>query len=118
MFLDNREGNVVAVATQSAAVRFVTPFLSLSKLGNSALRNLGFNGNAGLVTVAASTSVLEAMGILTDLQVTGIPVLDEIGHIVANLRSEREQRLLRLTLLPSLAACATFLVCVCPTFCT
>lgn len=64
-----RHVQLCAVATQSAAVRFICPFLSMSSVGNKTLAQLGFSTRGELVSVKATAPILDALQLLTDRQV-------------------------------------------------
>lgn len=75
---------ICAVATQSAAVRFACPFLTLCALGAKTMAELGF-AKGSVVSVKASTAVIDALALITDSQLTALAVVDDKGKLLGNL---------------------------------
>lgn len=84
VFLVDEENRIKAVATQSAAARFLAPFLSLWQVGRKPLTALGFNGT-NCISCKSSQTVLEGLQTIAGHQLTGVPVVDAKNHIIANL---------------------------------
>lgn len=76
---------IVAVATQSAAARFLAPFLSLSLQGIKTLKELDFDSTGSVTAIRDSKTVLEGLQAITGHQLTALAVVDGKGKLVGNL---------------------------------